>query len=116
MIRKPDAKVLVDELTDDEAKQLLDEGGFDPSKFRERQLRLLRTPQNLSLFLEAGSDKGGIPAFDTVKELFDRYWDKKREQVMERSGLSIDRWVDVLRLLCEKMTERQELYCKKGNT
>ena len=91
LIRDSDAEVLVDELTDDETRGLLSKGGFQPSLFRETQLRLLRNPQNLSLFLDGGFDRESAPTFDTVIELFDRYWDEKRSLVVERAGRSIQK-------------------------
>ena len=48
---------------------------FTVELFSPRQLELLRLPQNLSLFLDAGFDPTTTPTFHTAKELFDRYWD-----------------------------------------
>ena len=111
LVREPDAQVRVDELTDDETKRLLSKGEFEPSRFSERQIRLLRNPQNLSLFLDANFDRDDVPAFDTVTKLFDRYWDEKRKLVENRTDL--DHWQEVLRLLCTEMTEKQELFVRK---
>ena len=107
------AEVLVGELADDETRRLLRRGGFEPSLFRERQLKLLRTAQNLSLFLGAGFDPDGVPAFDTVTELFDRYWDHKRSRVVARAGAAGDHWEEVLGLLCGRMAARQELSVRR---
>ena len=113
LIRKGDARVTVDEFTDEETRGLLRQGGFEPSLFREAQLRLLRVPQNLSLFLDSGFDTDTAPTFATVTELFDRYWDEKRAVVVKRAGSSSDHWEEVLRLLCSEMTAKQELSVRR---
>ena len=81
--------------------------------FQERQLELLRLPQNLSLFLEAGFDASLVPSFGTAKELFDRYWDKKRQSVEERVKPSLDHWMEVMKTLCDEMTAAQQLSVAK---
>ena len=113
LIRDDDARVAVGEFTDEETRELLRQGGFTPSLFRDAQLRLLRVPQNLSLFLDAGFPTDRTPSFNTVTELFDRYWDIKRSVVVERVGVSGDHWEDVLQLLCSEMTAKQELSVRR---
>ncbi len=111
LIQEPDAQVPVGEFTDDETKQLLSKRKFKPSLFSERQIRLLKNPQNLSLFLNAEFDRDSVPAFDTVKELFDQYWRDKR--ILVESRTSLDHWKKVLQLLCTEMTKKQELFVRK---
>ena len=113
LTRDGGTEVTVDELTEDETRKVLGQGGYRSMLFHERQLKLLRTPQNLSLFLEAGFEPGTVPAFDTVTELLDRYWDHKRRCVEVRVGATSDQWKDVLRLLCEHMAARQELSARR---
>ena len=93
----------------DEVKEILTGANFDPARFRERQLALLRLPQNLSLFLEAGFDTSQAPAFGTATQLFDRYWTEKRRAVEERAASSPDQWMEVLEILCNEMTSAQQL-------
>ena len=104
-----DTQVQVTEFTVDEVKTILTDAGFDPARFRERQLALLRLPQNLSLFLEAGFDTSRTPAFDTATELFERYWTEKRRAVEERVAPSPDQWMGVMETLCNAMTSAQQL-------
>ena len=104
-----DAPVEVTEFTVDEVKPLLTDAGFDPARFRERQLALLRLPQNLSLFLEAGFDTSRTPAFGTATELFAQYWTEKRRAVAERISPSPDQWMGVMETLCNAMTSAQQL-------
>ena len=93
----------------DEVKETLTGAGFDPARFRERQLALLRLPQNLSLFLEAGFDTSQAPTFGTATQLFDRYWTEKRRAVEERAAPAPDQWMGVIEALCNEMTSAQQL-------
>ena len=77
--------------------------------FVPRQLELLRLPQNLSLFLDAGFDASRAPMFGTAKVLFDRYWDAKRQSVADQVATSPERWLDVIETLCDEMTSAQQL-------
>ena len=103
------AQVEVAEFTVEEVRTTLTDAGFDPALFLPRQLKLLQLPQNLSLFLEAGFDASRVPAFDTAKVLFDRYWDAKRQLVTDQSTTSPDPWLEVIETLCDKMTSAQQL-------
>ena len=93
----------------DEVKEILTGADFDPALFRERQLALLRLPQNLSLFLEAGFDTSQAPTFGTATQLFERYWTEKRRAVEERAASSPDQWMGVIETLCNEMTSAQQL-------
>ena len=77
--------------------------------FQERQLELLRLPQNLSLFLEAVFDASRAPAFGTATELFGQYWTEKRRSVAARVAPSPDQWMEVMEALCGEMTAAQQL-------
>ena len=106
--------VTVAEFGLDQVKEVLVEADFDVTLFRDRQLELLRLPQNLALFLEAGFDQSHMRDFNTAKELFDRYWDEKRRLVAERSSLALDgHWVGVIGALCDQMTATQQLSVPK---
>ena len=104
-----DPQVEVTEFTVDEVKPLLTDAGFDPALFRERQLALLRLPQNLSLFLDAGFDTSQAPTFGTATQILERYWNEKRRAVEKRAAPSPDQWMEVIETLCNKMTSTQQL-------
>ena len=103
------AQVEVAEFTVDDVRTILTDAGFDPALFLPRQLELLRLPQNLSLFLEAGFDGSRTPVFGTAKVLFDRYWDAKRQSVAEQVTTAPDQWLDVIETLCDEMAAVQQL-------
>ena len=102
-------KVEVTEFTVDEVKSLLNDAGFHPATFQGRQLEILQLPQNLSLFLEAGSDASQAPAFRTAMQLFEWYWTEKRQAVAERIAPPVDQWMEVIKTLCDEMTSSQQL-------
>ena len=106
-------KVDVAEFTLDQVQSILTAAGFDPEKFRNRQLKILQLPQNLSLFLEAGFDVSTVPTFGTATEVFNRYWEAKRRLVVDRAAPEGDRWMEVMETLCEEMTSTQQLSVAK---
>ena len=107
------AKVEVIEFSPDEVKQVLTAAGFKPSVLRRSQLEVLRLPQNLSLFLDAGFDSTEAPTFENNKELFDRYWDAKRTSVSRRADPAMDQWNDVLETLSQEVNRAQQLSVPK---
>ncbi len=113
LLPKSHQKVDVTEFSDDEVKEILTSAGFETGAFRDRQLRVLRLPQNLSLFLDAGFDSARAPEFKTVTEIFERYWEAKRRLVTERVAPIADLWMDVMKTLCEEMTVSQQLSVRK---
>jgi hypothetical protein len=73
----------------------------DPSTLGSAQLEMLRTPMHLSLYLE--SAPAGKPPFQTVQELYDRYWDRKRDLVAERLGRA-PHWNEVIDFACDRLS------------
>ncbi len=102
-------KVTVKQFSPDELGSILAEAGCDPGALQQRQLDLLRVPQNLALFLDISPDSASPPGFATVKELFDQYWKVKRGAVRRRPDVQSDEWMAVMEILCERMTETQRL-------
>lgn len=109
MLSEQHTKVEVAEFSPDELKAVLSAEHFRTELFQPRQFELLRLPQNLSLFLDAGFDPSIAPRFNTAKELFDRYWETKRRAVAARAAPLLDQWTDVIQLLCDEMTLTQQL-------
>ena len=104
---KDHPNVSVEDFSLDEVKSVLRESRFNPDLFNEKQLGLLCLPQNLSLFLNTNYDRHARPPFFSEKDLFDDYWDEKRETIKRR--VDSDHWKDVIEVLCNKMTESQQL-------
>ena len=108
-LAKDHANVSVEDFSLDEVKSMLRGSGFDDNLFDAKQLELLRLPQNLSLFLDTNYDPNSRPPFFSQKDLFDSYWKAKRQAVKDRTNSSSDDWMDVIQVLCNKMTESQQL-------
>lgn len=114
LMPRENSPIEVIEFSADEVKTILAGTDFDLGLFRDRQLELLRLPQNLSLFLEAGFDVSRTPMFGTSTDLLERYWDEKRQSVEERFvPLQDHYWMDVVETLCEEMTAAQQLSVSK---
>jgi hypothetical protein len=109
VVSEKHVKVEVAELSAEEAKSILTASGFHVPLFEQGQIALLRLPQNLSLFLEADFDPAQTPRFNTSKALFDRYWTEKHRRVTSRAERMPDQWHEVIRLLCDEMTQSQQL-------
>jgi hypothetical protein len=109
MLSNNHAQVEVTELSLEEVRNVLSADHFPVELFSPRQLELLRLPQNLSLFLDAGFGPTTAPTFYTAKELFDRYWDAKRLAVTLRAAPLPDQWTEVVNLLCDEMARTQQL-------
>lgn len=99
----------ITEFTTEEVAGILANAGFGPALFQSRQLELLRLPENLSIFLDAGFDPSLTPAFDTATKLFSRYWDEKRRRVRDRIPSRSDQWMSVINSLSEEITRSQQL-------
>ncbi len=107
------AQVEIGNFPIDAVKEALTGAGFNPASFQDRQIDLLRLPQNLSLFLESEFDTSRNPDFDTTKHLFDRYWDEKRRSVDSEFSLSEGPWTTIIETLCERFTNTQQLSLSK---
>ena len=105
--------VAVSGFTVEQVKTILADATFDPGAFRDRQLKILQLPQNLSLFLQAGFDAVHPPAFRTAKEIFDRYWDVKLRALEESVPAAAGQWMGVMETLCGEMTSTQQLWVRK---
>ena len=109
LLAKDDAKISVIDFSLDEVKSSLEASDFNTDLFDVKQLDLLRLPQNLSLFLDANDNSGSQPRFFSEKDLFDLYWKEKRRTVQSLSTSLSDYWNDVIQMLCNEMTESQQL-------
>jgi hypothetical protein len=83
--------------------------GLDADALTERQLRLLELPLHLSLLWQvAERQQAGVRIPDTVRELYDAYWDEKQSRLREDTQREVA-WNQVIDALCAYMSEHQEL-------
>ncbi len=80
--------------------------GGEPNNLTSRQTELLRVPLHLALYLQGDVTKQG--GFETVQDLYARYWDRKQCLVRDRLGRPVQ-WTEVIDPLCEYLSDRQVL-------
>lgn len=96
------------EFTPEEVTAVLQQEGGDASKLTPRQQVMLRLPQNLSLFVDAGLARTEN-RFSTPKELCDAYWNEKRKSVSAQRPDFAQYWLPAIQCLAHTMSDRQEL-------
>jgi hypothetical protein len=96
------------EFTSEEVTAVLQQEGGDASKLTPRQQAMLRLPQNLSLFVDAGLARTEN-RFSTPKELCDAYWTEKRKAVSAQRPEFAQHWLPAIQRLAHTMSDRQEL-------
>lgn len=92
-------------LTAAEVRASFDLAGLGQLEINQKQLDILSIPFHLLLFLQ------GNPArsFNSVGELYDQYWERKRQNLRNALGRE-SYWNEVIDALSRKMSERQLLF------
>ncbi len=93
-------------LSVEQVKEAVAKARVKADTLRTHQLEILRTPQHLNLYLQSKPQERG--PFRDVKELFDRYWETKQNQVREQAGRET-RFTDVVRKLAVWLSNQQTL-------
>jgi hypothetical protein len=114
LVQKEEPPISVGPFSDLEVADVIKLERGDPSRLSPRQLELLRLPQNLSLFIEAGLADDKAPGFVSQKELFDAYWETKRRSVSSKRPKEAGQWMPVIQRLADEMNARQELSVPKA--
>ena len=98
-------RIQVSPLSLEQVKEAVAKVGVKRELLGTRQMEVLRTPQHLNLYLQGKPQENG--QFRDVKELFDRYWQTKQQQVLEQSGR--ENFTDVVSRLADWLSEHQTL-------
>ena len=114
LLPKDSKPVSVDLFIDLEVRTVIKAEGGDPAWLSARQLELLRLPQNLSLFTEAGLAPAKSPGFVSQKELFDAYWEMKRRATSLKRPGEEEQFIRIIQKLTDEMNARQELSVPKA--
>jgi hypothetical protein len=86
---------------------------LDATRFNEKQLDLLSVPLHLNLLAEISKNSEiDTLDFNTAKDLYDQFWDRKKALIRERRGNSV-KWVEVIDTLCDYMSRKQTLSAPK---
>ena len=81
-------------------------GATGSSPLNDRQIELLRIPLHLSLYLQG--DPKPNSAFQTVQDLFGRYWTRKRTLADQQLG-GAAKWNEVINALADWLSDHQTL-------
>lgn len=99
-------------LTTDQVRRCVEACGVSAIRLTQKQLALLAVPLHLKIFTEIQSrreeETEEIFRFDTLKDLYDRYWDFKHWAVKERLGYD-PKWGTAFDLFFQRTTREQSL-------
>jgi hypothetical protein len=101
------------EFTAEEVAAVLHQEGGDASRLTPTQQAMLRLPQNLSLFVDAGLARIDS-SFSTPKQLCDAYWNEKRKSMGFQRPEFAGYWLPAIQCLARHMSERQELFAPRS--
>jgi hypothetical protein len=102
------AVVAVDDLNEKQVRQVLTSAGLE-TRLPAPLMRLLAVPLHLALYVElARAGVGDLNSARTLTQLYDRYWDIKRDACRVARGGS-DEWLTVIERLVRRMNDRQAL-------
>ena len=106
-------EVPIQQFDEETVRALTEKLGIDPRSLSRKQIDLLRLPIHLSLLVEALPDgDANATAFQTPKDLFDRFWSYKLKVIHHRVAPS---YVEgVLDRIVKAMTERQAISVPAG--
>lgn len=107
-LAKEPVPITVSDFSLEEVRTILLDQGFKPDSIRKQNLKLLELPQNLAMFLEINKDADIQSTFNSVIDLYDEYWNVKRQSVKRRAD-SADHWTDVIQQLCDEISSSQQL-------
>lgn len=99
-------RIQLSPLSIEQVKDAITKAGVKRDTLGARQLEILRTPQHLNLYLQ--SKPQGRGPFRDVKELFDRYWETKHQQVSAQAGRET-RFTEIVRKLAGWLSNQQTL-------
>jgi hypothetical protein len=101
--------VIINRLSEETVRETVAAMSIEAGGLSPEQVRLLSVPLHLSLLAEISETPAARALnFRTARDLFDRFWDRKRSVLRERTGRSV-RWVEVIDALCDYMSERRTL-------
>ncbi|MFE7622532.1 hypothetical protein [Streptomyces sp. NPDC057509] len=100
------AHVEVGDLSDEQAVESVRAMGLDANSLTDHQKKLLRSPLNLVLLKSIAGDEEAV-AFQTTKNLFDAFWQRKLTDCRQRRDTV--RFNKVISTLAEAISARQRL-------
>ncbi len=102
------SKYTLDKLSEVDIQASLDSAGHCEFKPNDKQIEILGVPFHLLLFLQGDPSSN----FTSVGELYDRYWERKRQNLRKYLGRDAH-WNQVIDALTQMMSEQQVLFAPK---
>jgi len=105
--------VSINPLSHEKVREVVAELGLNSISLNKKQLELLSIPLHLRLLAEvAEGSKANVLNFTTAKDIYDKFWDYKKD-IIDRRG-NYDHWTDVIYTLCDSMSKKQRLSVPKA--
>ncbi|MGC2236179.1 MAG: NACHT domain-containing protein [Pyrinomonadaceae bacterium] len=102
-------EITIKGISQEKIREVLAKLHINSSQLSQKQLALLEIPLHLNLLSEiAQGHKNLTLNFETAKDLFDKFWERKRILVRERLGREVH-WTQVIDRMCNYMNEHQVL-------
>jgi len=106
--------VTISRLSHEKVREVVAELGLNSSLLNNKQLELLSIPLHLRLLAEVPEvSKANALNFRTAKDLYDKFWNHKKDVINARLGNS-EHWTDVIYTLCDNMSKQQRLSTPKA--
>ncbi|MEG5054081.1 MULTISPECIES: hypothetical protein [unclassified Microcoleus] len=106
--------VIISRLSHEKVREMVAELGLDSSLLNNKQLELLSIPLHLRLLAEVAEvSKANVLNFRTAKDIYDKFWDYKKDVIHGRLGAS-EHWTNVIYTLCDYMSKHQRLSAPKA--
>jgi hypothetical protein len=106
--------VIVSRLSHEKVREVVAGLRLDSTLLNNKQLELLSIPLHLKLLAEvADVSKANALNFRTAKDLYDKFWDYKKDVIHSRIG-DFEHWTDVIYTLCDYMSKHQRLSVPKA--
>ncbi len=104
----------INPLSYEKVREVVAELGLNSISLNKKQLELLSIPLHLKLLAQvAEGSKVNVLNFTTAKDLYDKFWDCKKD-IIDRRG-NYDHWIDVIYTLCDYMSQNQRLSAPKAS-
>jgi hypothetical protein len=106
--------VTISRLSHEKVREVVAELGLNSSLLNNKQLELLSIPLHLRRLAEVPEvSKANALNFRTAKDLYDKFWNHKKDVINARLGNS-EHWADVIYTLCDYMSKQQRLSAPKA--
>jgi len=105
--------VTINRLSHEKVREVVADLGLEARLLNNNQLKLLSIPLHLRLLAEvAAGSQPNVLNFRTAKDLYDKFWDDKKDSIDARRNS--EHWTDVIYTLCDYMSKNQRLSAPKA--